>query len=111
MNPTDTSTRDILDIETDLVAALKMVYDPEIPASVYDLGLIYDIDVQEDRSVHIVMSLTTPNCPIADLVIQDVQQAAESVLGVTKAQVELTFDPPWSEERMNDEARFQLGML
>lgn len=103
--------RDILDIEADLVVALKGVFDPEIPASVYDLGMIYDIDVNSEREVALTMTLTSPNCPLVDQLVEDVKEAAQGVKGVTKATVELTFDPPWTEERMNDEARFQLGLL
>lgn len=100
-----------MDIEQDLVTVLKMIHDPEIPANIYDLGLIYEVDVSDDLQVHVVMTLTAPNCPMADELVADVEQAVAGVEGVKSAHVELTFDPPWSQDRMSDEARFQMGLL
>lgn len=108
---TKLATRSVMDIERDLVTVLKMIHDPEIPANIYDLGLIYEVDVNDDCQVSIVMTLTAPNCPMADELVADVQQSVESIEGVTGAKVELTFDPPWTEARMSDEARFQMGLL
>ncbi|MGA7003112.1 MAG: SUF system Fe-S cluster assembly protein [Pseudolabrys sp.] len=93
-----------------IVAALKTVYDPEIPADIYELGLIYKIDIGDDRGVKVDMSLTSPNCPAAqDLPIQ-VENAVASVAGVKEAKVEVVWDPPWDPSRMSDEARLVLNM-
>jgi FeS assembly SUF system protein len=94
----------------DIVAALKTVYDPEIPADIYELGLIYKIDIGDDRGVKVDMSLTSPNCPAAqDLPIQ-VENAVASVPGVKEARVAVIWDPPWDPSRMSDEARLVLNM-
>jgi FeS assembly SUF system protein len=94
----------------DIVAALKTVYDPEIPADIYELGLIYKVDIGDDKAVKIDMSLTSPNCPAAqDLPIQ-VENAVASVQGVKEAKVEVVWDPPWDPSRMSDEARLVLNM-
>jgi FeS assembly SUF system protein len=94
----------------DIVAALKTVYDPEIPADIYELGLIYKVDIGDDKAVKIDMSLTSPNCPAAqDLPIQ-VENAVASVAGVKEAKVEVVWDPPWDPSRMSDEARLVLNM-
>ncbi|MDR1666353.1 MAG: iron-sulfur cluster assembly protein [Bacteroidales bacterium] len=101
----------LLQIEAKIIAALKEVYDPEIPVNVYDLGLIYDIRVNDDNSVVIRMTLTAPNCPIADDIVLQVKEAAESILEVTATTVELVFDPPWSQDMIGEEARLELGLL
>ena len=94
----------------DIIGALKTVYDPEIPADIYELGLIYKIDIGDDRGVKVDMSLTSPNCPAAqDLPIQ-VENAVASVAGVKEAKVEVVWDPPWDPSRMSDEARLVLNM-
>jgi FeS assembly SUF system protein len=94
----------------DIIAALKTVYDPEIPADIYELGLIYRIDIGDDRGVKVDMSLTSPNCPAAqDLPIQ-VENAVASVAGVKETKVEVVWDPPWDPSRMSDEARLVLNM-
>ena len=94
----------------DIVAALKTVYDPEIPADIYELGLIYKIDIGDDRGVKVDMSLTSPNCPAAqDLPIM-VENAVSSVPGVKETKVEVVWDPPWDPSRMSDEARLVLNM-
>lgn len=103
--------RNILEIEKELVQKLKGVYDPEMPASVYDLGLIYDIEVSPDGLVEVTMTLTSPNCPLADDLVDDVKGAIESVEGVGEALVTITFDPPWDPSRMSDEARLELGFM
>jgi FeS assembly SUF system protein len=92
------------------VAALKSVYDPEIPADIYELGLIYRIDVDDGRNVAIDMTLTSPGCPVAGEMPSWVENAVGSVAGVGQVTVKLTFDPPWDKERMSDEARLLLGM-
>ena len=100
-----------LDRLTDeIVAALKTVYDPEIPADIYELGLIYKVDIEDDRSVKIEMTLTTPNCPSAQELPQMVENAVASVPGVREAKVDIVWDPPWDQSRMSDEARLVLNM-
>lgn len=94
----------------DIVAALKTVYDPEIPADIYELGLIYRIDIADDRSVTIDMTLTTPNCPSAQELPLMVENAAASVAGVGEVKVSVVWEPPWDPSRMSDEARVVLNM-
>ena len=94
----------------EIVAALKTVFDPEIPADIYELGLIYKVDLKEDRSVDIMMTLTTPNCPAAGELPTMVENAVASVPGVGIVNVNLVWDPPWTPDRMSDEARLVLNM-
>jgi FeS assembly SUF system protein len=94
----------------DIVQALKTVYDPEIPADIYELGLIYKVDVDDDRAVKIDMTLTTPNCPAAAELPEMVENAVASVAGVREAKVNIVWDPPWDQSRMSDEARAVLNM-
>jgi FeS assembly SUF system protein len=94
----------------DIVAAMKTVYDPEIPADIYELGLIYKVDIDDDRSVNIEMTLTTPNCPSAAELPAMVENAVASVPGVSGAKVNIVWDPPWDPSRMSDEARLVLNM-
>jgi len=98
-------------IDEQIVAALRTVFDPEIPVNVYDLGLIYAIEVGAGGAVEIRMTLTAPACPVAGMMPGLVESAVRQVDGVTAVKVDLVWDPPWSEERMSDEARLQLGML
>lgn len=98
-------------ITDDIVEALKTVFDPEIPVDIYELGLIYKVDLEDDRSLKVLMSLTAPGCPVAGEMPGWVQEAVEKVEGVAKAMVELTFDPPWTPARMSDEARLALNMF
>lgn len=98
-------------IEEQIVAALRTVFDPEIPVNVYDLGLIYAIEVGAGGAVKIRMTLTAPACPVAGMMPGLVESAVRQVDGVTAVKVDLVWDPPWSKERMSDEARLQLGML
>jgi FeS assembly SUF system protein len=95
----------------DIVAALKTVYDPEIPSDIYELGLIYKIDIDDDRNVGIDMTLTAPGCPVAGEMPIWVENAVASVDGVGQVTVNLTFDPPWDQSRMSDEARLALNMF
>lgn len=95
----------------DIVAALKTVYDPEIPADIYELGLIYKIDISDDREVAVEMTLTAPGCPVAGEMPQWVEDAVNAVPGVSGTKVTLTFDPPWDQSRMSDEARLALNMF
>lgn len=99
------------DIEQKIVQMIKTVYDPEIPVNVFDLGLIYEIDVAEDNAVTITMTLTAPNCPAADFIMEDVGQKVESVEGVTSVKLNLTFEPEWNRDMMSEEALLELGFL
>ena len=87
-----------------IIEKLKDVYDPEIPVNIYDLGLIYNVDVDENNTATIIMTLTAPGCPVADMLVEDARQAALSVKGVADARVELTFEPPWDKSMMSEEA-------
>jgi FeS assembly SUF system protein len=97
-------------LTTEIVAALKTVFDPEIPADIYELGLIYKVDIKDDRAVDIMMTLTTPNCPAAGELPQMVENAVASVTGVGVVGVNLVWEPAWSPDRMSDEARLVLNM-
>lgn len=99
------------EIEEKIVAMLKTVYDPEIPVNVYDLGLIYKIDVADDGEAVIDMTLTAPNCPAADFIMEDIRQKVESVEGVTAATINLVFEPEWDKDMMSEEAKLELGFL
>ena len=98
-------------VEKNIVLALKQVYDPEIPVNVYDLGLIYDLKVDDNGKVFIKMTLTAPNCPIMDDLLQDIHDAVMDVPSVTDVAIELVFDPPWDKSRMSQEAQLELGFL
>ena len=97
--------------EEKIVEMLKTVFDPEIPVNIYDLGLIYKIDVEDDGNVSIDMTLTAPNCPAADFIVEDVGQKVESVEGVTSATINLVFEPEWDKDMMSEEAKLELGFL
>ncbi|MFH6767596.1 DUF59 domain-containing protein [Gaetbulibacter aquiaggeris] len=94
-----------------IVGVLKTIYDPEIPVDIYELGLIYDVFVNEDYDVKILMTLTTPNCPVAETLPLEVEEKVKSLNEVKSAEVEITFDPPWTHELMSEEAKLELGML
>ncbi|WP_435136437.1 DUF59 domain-containing protein [Formosa sp. A9] len=94
-----------------IVKVLKTIFDPEIPVDIYELGLIYDVFVNEDYEVKILMTLTTPNCPVAETLPLEVEEKVKSLDMVKDAEVEITFDPPWSQELMSEEAKLELGML
>ncbi|KQZ55349.1 FeS assembly SUF system protein [Rhizobium sp. Root149] len=96
-------------LSDDIIAALKTVYDPEIPADIFELGLIYKIDIEDDRMVKIVMTLTAPGCPVAGEMPGWVENAVGAVEGVSGVEVEMTFDPPWTPERMSEEAQVAVG--
>ena len=100
-----------IEIEEKIVAMLKTVYDPEIPVNVYDLGLIYKIDVSANGEVVLDMTLTAPNCPAADFIMEDIRQKVESVEGVTAATINLVFEPEWDKDMMSEEAKLELGFL
>lgn len=99
------------ELQQAVVDALKEIYDPEIPVNIYDLGLIYGVDVDDECDATITMTLTTPHCPVAETMPGEVELRASSVPGIRDAEVELVWDPPWSPEKMSDEARLELGML
>ena len=90
---------------------LKTIYDPEIPVDIYELGLIYDVFVNEDSEVKVLMTLTTPNCPVAETLPAEVEHKVASLKEVKSAEVEITFDPPWTQDLMSEEAKLELGML
>ena len=102
---------DTLELESAIVEALKRVYDPEIPVNVYDLGLIYEIEVKEGTTAEITMTMTAPNCPMADLILSDVEMYVGDVKGIEKVTINLTFDPPWDKNMLSDEARLELGLM
>ncbi|WP_152553026.1 SUF system Fe-S cluster assembly protein [Nitratireductor basaltis] len=96
-------------LSDDIISALKTVYDPEIPADIYELGLIYKIDIEDDRSVKIEMTLTAPGCPVAGEMPGWVENAVSTVEGVSDVEVSMTFDPPWTPDRMSEEAQVAVG--
>ena len=100
---------EIARLSDDIIAALKTVYDPEIPADIYELGLIYRVDIEDDRTVKILMTLTAPGCPVAGEMPGWVENAVGAVEGVMGVEVDMTFDPPWSADRMSEEAQVALG--
>lgn len=105
----DAETR--LRTEQRIIAVLKTVYDPEIPVNIYDLGLIYKIELQDNGDVSIDMTLTAPNCPAADFIMEDVRQRVDSVEGITSTTINLVFEPEWDRDMMSEEAKLELGFL
>jgi FeS assembly SUF system protein len=103
--------KDYLHLEAEILKALKTIYDPEIPVNIYDLGLIYEIDVDEFDNVNIKMTLTAPNCPIADTLPFEIKEKVKALEGVNQVNINLVFDPPWGIEMMSDEAKLELGFL
>lgn len=102
---------EILQVEKEIVLTLKNIYDPEIPVNIYDLGLIYEIDYTPDGAANIRMTLTAPNCPMADLLVEDVNREVGKVKGVETVNVILTFEPPWDKSMMTEEALLELNLL
>lgn len=100
-----------IELEEKIIKMLKTVYDPEIPVDIYELGLIYKIDVTDDFYVNIDMTLTAPNCPAADFIVEDVRQKVESIEGLKGASVNLVFEPEWDKDMMSEEAKLELGFL
>lgn len=118
VNAQNEERRDVLTAEdakalaplySDVVLALKQVYDPEIPVNIYDLGLIYELNINKDREVFIKMTFTAPNCPMADQVIAEVKESVEEVPTVTACNIELVFEPAWDRSMLSEEARLELG--
>ncbi|MDD3789412.1 MAG: iron-sulfur cluster assembly protein [Petrimonas sp.] len=101
----------IQEIQDKIVVMLRTVYDPEIPVNIYDLGMIYDIDVDEGFNVDVEMTFTSPSCPAADFILMDVQMKVESIQEVNNVNINLTFDPPWDQSMMTEEAKLELGMM
>ena len=99
------------DLEEKIISALKEIYDPEIPVNIYEIGLIYKIQIDDDFLVHVVMTLTTPNCPVAESLPAEVREKVKGVEGVKDVDLELTFEPPWDMEMLSDEAKLELGIL
>lgn len=102
---------DFLQTEEKIVQYLKTVYDPEIPVNIYDLGLIYKVDLQDEGRLVIDMTLTAPSCPAADFLVEDISQKMRSVPGVTDVKINLVFEPEWTKDMMSEEAKLELGML
>lgn len=98
-------------LKENVIAAIKTVYDPEIPVDIYELGLIYDLDIDDDGVVHVNMTLTSPACPVAESLPMEVQERIIAVEGIRDVDLRVVFDPPWSKERMSEEARFALDMF
>jgi FeS assembly SUF system protein len=101
----------ILSLEVEIVNTLKNVYDPEIPVNIYDLGLIYDIETDDQNRVKITMTLTAPNCPVADILPIEIKEKVGDIPGVSSVDINLVFDPPWDQTMMSEEALLELGML
>lgn len=106
-----TTPQEIIRMEQDIVLTLKNIYDPEIPVNIYDLGLIYEIDVEPDGTANIRMTLTAPNCPMADQLLEEINENVAKVKGITNVNVILTFDPPWDRSMMSEETLLDLGFL
>lgn len=102
---------EFLEKEEKIVKMLRTVFDPEIPVNIYDLGLIYRIEPNDDGTVDIDMTLTAPNCPAVDFIVEDVKMKVEGVEGVTEARINIVFDPPWDKDMMTEEAKLELGYL
>ncbi len=102
---------DISILEDQIILTLKTIYDPEIPVNIYDLGLIYEIDISDPTNVKIIMTLTSPNCPVAESMPEEVREKVNTLVGVTNTNVKIVFDPPWTKDMMTEEAKFELGFL
>lgn len=98
-------------IETEMVRVLKDIYDPEIPVNIYDLGLIYEINLDDEQIANITMTLTSPNCPAADMILDDINTGLKKIDGVKDVKINLTFDPPWDKSMLSEEARLELGFM
>jgi FeS assembly SUF system protein len=103
--------RSLLSIEAEVVNVLKTTYDPEIPVNIYDLGLVYDIEVDDNKKVRVTMTLTAPNCPVADSLPLEIRERVAAIEGVKAVDINLVFDPPWNQSMMSEEALLELGML
>ena len=101
----------ILDLKIKIENALRTIYDPEIPVNIFDLGLIYNIEINEDGKALVIMTLTTPNCPVAEILPIQVKEIVSTLEGISEVEIKLTFDPPWSKEMLSEEAQLELGLL
>lgn len=101
----------ILSLEENIVRMIKTVYDPEIPVNIYDLGLIYNVDIDDDKNVTVTMTLTAPNCPAADFILEDVRIKLESIPEIKNLIINLTFEPQWTKDMLSEEAKLELGFL
>ncbi len=107
---TSEDVKELAPLYEDVIRAIKQVYDPEIPVNVYDLGLIYELNIDKSRNVYIKMTFTSPSCPVADDVIRDVEKAVENTPGIGKCDIDLVWEPVWDQSLLSDEARIALGM-
>lgn len=107
----ENTTVDTSELGEKIVKVLKTIYDPEIPVDIYELGLIYDVLVNEENEVKILMTLTSPNCPVAETLPVEVEEKVKSINDIKDAEVEITFDPPWTQDLMSEEAKLELGLL
>jgi len=107
----ETKENNPLQLEGLIVECLKNIYDPEIPVNIYELGLIYEINIDDDQLVHLTMTLTAPNCPMADQLLEEVNQKVSGIEGVKELDLKLTFDPPWDKSMLSEEAALALGLL
>ena len=98
-------------LESDIIAVLRTVYDPEIPVSIYELGLIYDINIKQNNNVNILMTLTTPHCPVAELLPKQIEDEVATLEEVNRVKVEITWEPPWTQEMMTEAAKLELGLM
>jgi FeS assembly SUF system protein len=105
------NTQEIQETEERIVGVLKSIYDPEIPVNIYDLGLIYEVRVDEEQIAHITMTLTAPNCPMAEDLVEEVKYKVAGIKGVKDCDLNLTFSPPWDRSMLSDEAKLELGLL
>lgn len=101
----------MVDLENKVVEVLKTIYDPEIPVDVFELGLIYEVNIDEDKNVSIDMTLTSPNCPVAETMPKEVEEKVTAIEGVNSTKVNIVFDPPWDKDMMSEEAKLELGFL
>ena len=99
------------ELKEKVILEIKKIYDPEIPVNIYELGLIYDVFVNEDFDAKVLMTLTSPNCPVAESLPAEVEQKVKSIKGINQVEVEMTFDPPWTKDLMSEEAKLELGFL
>ncbi len=103
--------KDEINLGENVVKVLKSIYDPEIPVDIYELGLIYDVMINEENEVKVLMTLTSPNCPVAETLPREVEEKIQKITQVKSCEVEITFDPPWTKDLMSEEAKLELGML
>ena len=101
----------ITSLGEEVIKVLKIIYDPEIPVDIYELGLIYDVQISDEGEAKVLMTLTTPNCPVAESLPMEVEEKVGEIEGITKSKVELTFEPEWEKDMMSEEAKFELGLL